>query len=711
MKTNRCNRIFSSWLSALVTVFTCVAVPANASPVVDAKYVDVAETQLLVLLNTKTADRIANSVEEVVQAASALQSTAAERVILFSLGAPKVARYLIAERLSSAVLDRMGRDSARALLQDYVVLTYADRNEAAAVSERLTLNKGVTHVSKNRRFSFSATPNDPSYANGSGYMNYQWGMQSMNFPGAWDTVHGNAYVAVLDIGINQSHPDLAENFKPQLSGIVSSAPTLEDGYFNGMATYQGHGTHVAGIIGASTNNSTGVAGGCWHCSLMIVKLIDDVTYLGGFDRVAAGIVFAVDSGAQVINMSFGSYSSRNCVGSNDSMCLAIQHAVNRGVVMVAAAGNNAAFRRNDSSEPDSGDVQEPANQPAIIPVGATQPTSGSRGFLWTETRVSDELFSGSAAGPTMAARGITAPGMDIFSTFPYNANWNAGTFCADIVVGSTPIDGFGPCTGTSMATPHISALVGLMRSVNPWESPDNIRSYLQAAGDNAGAPNTFVGYGQPNAATAVASVLGTTNRLVPLLSMYSSGSENYFYTTVPQMAIAAYVGTLKPGFAQAYTFVGTTPSPYSWISLYPGTYFGATTGAEAWIFSTHINPANPNVELSPLYRLSWKCGDSYSPRCGVNPSHADHAYVANQTDVAAYIGVGYKLDGIEGYIYPIDQTQPSGTVRLILAYHPTLDDHAVYPELLASIYDAQGYSYIVKALGYVYKNSGLRPTY
>ena len=323
-------------------------------------------------------------------------------------------------------------------------------------------------------------------------MNYQWGLQQMNFASAWDTVRGNAYVAVLDTGIKLGHADLTANFKPQLSKLLTSATTFEDELGGtGISTVHGRGTHVAGVIAANSNNSYGVTGGCWNCALMVMKISDIFNGLGtGTANVAAGITAAVDGGVQVINMSLGGYGYEDCSSTTTPLCTAISHANIRNVVMVAAAGNNYLYRRNAPGQSNSGDVQEPANQPSVIPVGALQPTSyGTRGYLWTETRVSDEFFSGSTAGPSMQSRGLVAPGFDIFSTFANGEDYNVGSFCGDNISGGTSNDGFGPCTGTSMATPHISALAGLMRSVNPWITSSQVGTFLRAAGDNSSTPD------------------------------------------------------------------------------------------------------------------------------------------------------------------------------------------------------------------------------
>ena len=584
---------------------------------------------------------------------------------------------------------------------------------AEASRTRLAANKGIASVSKNARYNLSATPSDPGFQEGPfgyGFINYQWGLQQMNFPAAWDTVKGNAYVAVLDTGIMLGHPDLTANFKPQLSKVFTFASTLDDEI--GPANVpggivRGHGTHVAGIIAANTNSGVGIAGGCWNCALLIGKVTSSFQGLP-LDALTDGIMNAVDTGAQIINMSLGGYRSRVCTtGSSDPLCAAIAHAVSRSVVMVAAAGNGRR-QRDSENDPIGADIQEPANQPAIIPVGALQPTLGERGRLWTETRLTPtvESFTGSSSGPSMQSRGVVAPGMDVFSTVYLNENYNVDAFCGDFVAGSTTADGYGPCTGTSMATPHISALVALMRSVNPWITSNDVGNYLRAAGDKSGSPDQLEGFGLPNAEAAVQSMVATNpGSIIPLLSMYSNSAENYFYTTVPQMASAAYFGTLKPSVnAATYSFVGATPPGFA--SIPDGSGGGIATGAQVWVISTYQNPVSPGIPLLPLIRMSYKCGDQVptpNPACNSNPNHVDHILSTNvNNEVAAFITAGYKIDGVEGYIYDAAYAQPVGTEPLFRAYNQARDDHAVFPLREQSNMAAQGYTVDLTTLGYVY---------
>ena len=671
------------------------------------------EAELIVLLDTKSAQKIANAPDDILRSVASTAKTPVETALYLTLGSPLKARYVISERLTAEQIQRFGADSPRALLDQFVVLSYADAVSADASRTILTANKGIASVTKNTRYNLSTTPSDPGFQAGSygtGFMNYQWGMQQMNFPAAWDTVKGNAYVAVLDTGIQLDHPDLTANFKPQLSAIHSYAATLDDEYGLPGPPYfipltRGHGTHVAGIIAANTNNGYGVAGGCWNCSLMIQKLSDAQTGFGILlDRVIAGIMVGVDRGAQVINMSFGNYASENCVGSVTAFCNALRYATDRNTVMVAAAGNNIVRRDCDdmnfcSGYFDSGEIQQPANQPAVIPVGALQPTGG----LWIESRGTyDEFFSGSSSGPSMQSRGVVAPGMDVFSTVFTGANWTAA--CGDSITGSQTQDGFGPCTGTSMATPHISALVGLMRSVNPWVTSNDVGNYLRAAG--SGTPNQQTGFGQPNAYTAVQSMVATNpGSIIPLLSMYSNSAENYFYTTVPQMASAAYFGTLRPHVnAATYSFVGAPPPGYA--SIPDGSGGSIATGAQVWVISTYQNPVSPGIPLLPLIRMSYKCGDQVpipNPACNSNPNHVDHILTTNvNNEVAAFITAGYKIDGVEGYVYDAAYAQPSGTEQLFRAYNEARDDHAVFPLREQSNMAAQGYTIDLTTLGYVY---------
>lgn len=273
-------------------------------------------------------------------------------------------------------------------------------------------------------------------------------------------------------------------------------------------------------------------------------------------------------------------------------------------------------------------------------------------------------------------------------------------------VGNPVADGYGPCTGTSMATPHISALVGLMRSVNPWVTSTGIGNYLRAAGDMACTPNQNEGYGLPNAATAVQSMVATNpSGLIPLMSMYSATAQNYFYTTVPQMASAAYFGTLKPrvNASTAYSFVGIVPVGFAYVP--DGSGIGILTGAQAWVFATYQNPVTGG-NLLPLIRMSYKCGDPVltpNPACTSNPFHADHLLTTNTgNEVSAFIASGYQIDGIEGYVFDGAYPQPVGTERLVRAYNVATDDHAVFPLREQCNMAAVGYTFDVTFLGYVY---------
>ncbi len=198
------------------------------------------------------------------------------------------------------------------------------------------------------------------------------------------------------------------------------------------------------------------------------------------------------------------------------------------------------------------------------------------------------------------------------------------------------------------------------------------------------------------------------------------------------MAAAALVGTLmprvvcsagmsscvaQPAYSSAYgvavTGHGASGGAYtSFPGIATGGSLDSTPKAEVWVFTTHENPKNPSIPLVPLYRLSWKCGDSTWWICSTKSSHTDTVYTADPAGVQAFMDAQYKLDGIEGYIYPKSMPQPPGAVRLMRKYNAARDDHAIFPETKLSAMTALGYTENSGSdwLGYVYPNNGPVPT-
>ncbi|GAB4430773.1 MAG: hypothetical protein Kow0031_11730 [Anaerolineae bacterium] len=294
-------------------------------------------------------------------------------------------------------------------------------------------------------------PNDP-------YYKFQWHLQNIQMPAAWDMSTGqNIIVAIIDTGIDFNAPDLANT--PRVAGydFANNDPDPTDD--------QGHGTHVAGTVAQSTNNGLGVAGLAFNARLMPVKALGSDGN-GSYENIIKGIVFAVDQGADVINMSLA--------GGSPSASLqdAVRYAHSKGVVVVAAAGNN------------NGPVSYPAAyDDYVIAVAATRFDNSRSGY--------------SNYGPQID---IAAPGGDV------KVDQNGDGY-ADGVLQQTLKSGGGYSyqfwEGTSMASPHVAGLAALLLSRRPDASPAQIEAVMAQTALRGTGTLEQVGAGVIQAAAAL----------------------------------------------------------------------------------------------------------------------------------------------------------------------------------------------------------------
>ncbi len=314
----------------------------------------------------------------------------------------------------------------------------------------------------------------------------QWGLDQVHAEGAWTTSRGaGVIVAVVDSGVDLGHPDLRANLVPGVTtvGCGRKQTYCGNGSWVGMdgeaQDADTHGTHVAGIIAAVTDNGLGVAGVAPDAKVMPIKSLEDGS--GSFEDIAAGIRYAADHGAQVVNLSIGALpgvQALTITGLESSVTDAIAYATSRGVQVVAAAGNEA-FPVCDT----------PSFEPGALCV-----TSTTR----EET---PSWFSNGAVKPDLDA--VAAPG-------------GAGLlFCADDIVSTVPVGtGSAACkqsdydyyAGTSMATPHVAGVAALLFAQG--RTRDNVHEALigtaRTPGLGTGLFTTSYGHGIVDAQAAVA---------------------------------------------------------------------------------------------------------------------------------------------------------------------------------------------------------------
>jgi serine protease len=474
-------------------------------------------------------------------------------------------------------------------------------------------------------------PNDPSYGS-------QWGLATIGAPTAWNyfSTGSTIIIAIVDDAVERTHPDLSPNLWVN-DDPVGGGDNDGNGYVDDLngwdvgdndnnpnptnSSYD-HGTHVAGISSARANNGAGVASIGFSCKLMCVKSTSTPTAItNGYD----GIVYAAANGADVINMSWGG-PTFTTTGQN--VC---NYAWGQGCILVAAAGND-----------DVSSQFYPAAMNNVISVAATASGDGKASFSnygsWVD---------------------ISAPGNNIYSTTV------SGTY--------------GNKSGTSMASPLVAGLVGLMWSLNPGMTKTDLINCLYSTATNINAMNPGyigqLGAGRINAANAMQCVSTTLNN--PPVADFTAN-----YTTITAGGqvnftdLSAYTPT-----TWNWSFPGGSPVSFSGQNppsiTYPtaGTYNVTLTVSNANGTDTqtntsyiNVNPAGGCNTINLPIPVGWTFGNYYS---GATPgvdgwvngnNLADDQEKAMYFDASAlpysqmvecYIAFGLAYSAIPGKIVPV----------------------------------------------------------
>lgn len=492
------------------------------------------------------------------------------------------------------------------------LVTFSSNGNTNEILEEYSKLPEVESVIPNFMMFANVTPNDPYYPQ-------LWGMQKIGAPTAWDNGTGSKSitVAVLDTGVDYNHPDLAANVTKgydfsTCDDTSEESANLQPGEClnpkqpdaDPMDT-MGHGTHVAGTIGAIGNNNVGVTGVSWNVNILAVKVLGE----GGGGELAdilEGIQFAADNGAKVLNMSLGVHNFTNCTTDSRASMIrdAVDYAKSKGAIMVVAAGNDSASAQNDLF----------ASCPNVLAVGSTTENDTRSGFSNYGSMIT-----------------ISAPGSNILSTISSTISADAQRGCPAFSQNNQ----YRYCSGTSMATPHVAGAAGLLLSMDPSLTPDQIKNILVSTADpiTTDAP------------------IGPRLNLAKAVEAVKGGNTNP--TTAPTGTTTSPTVTIPPGTSPSPT--GATPNPTS------GTP-NPTNG------TTPVPTTPPDGEITISVRLpgiGTGRSDNNSPKKG------ERTVSLTLTDTTAEKSTSGKLS-YENGVYTGTIPAPSGTYQIAVKLDNTL---------------------------------------
>lgn len=298
-------------------------------------------------------------------------------------------------------------------------------------------------------FSVALDAADPGFTSNPQNVDRQWALSKARFIDAWNKTTGSAsvVVAIIDTGIDQTHEDLKNaSFVPGYDFVANqSIPVGADSDDNG------HGTLIAGVLGATANNGVGIAGTNWQLTMMPIKALD-ATGNGSAEQVTKAIIWAADHGAHIINLSLGGVG----FGQDTALANAVTYAFRRNIVLVSAAGNDAAAVGKDLDAEPVFPICDDNSENMIIGVAAIDVNDQKPGF--------------SNYGKSCVD--VAAPGKRILSTIS-----------RDPATGAKTAHTYAYASGTSLATPFVSGQAALLRALYPDATNKQIRDRIIASTD------------------------------------------------------------------------------------------------------------------------------------------------------------------------------------------------------------------------------------
>ncbi len=448
-------------------------------------------------------------------------------------------------------------------LSQWQKITLAESNADkvfAAVAE-YSKSSAVEFVQPNYKVKTQFIPNDPYYhsqgswgqQSTSGDYQDLWGLKKIQLEQAWDVTQGQGVtVAVVDTGVDYTHPDIAANIWTNSREIPNNGVDDDgNGYVDDVRGWNfsssnndpidgfGHGTHVAGTIAAVGNNNLGVIGVAPQAKVMPVKGFDD-SGSGYISNLAQGIIYAASNGASVINNSWGCYQP---CPSNPIVENAVTIASGMGSVVVFAAGN---FQ---------GDTVfwSPQNMSETITVGGSDPLD-----QWADSISSNYGLLVDVAAPAGGTRYGLENGGSAWNVLSLS---KIGSVLEQQFNLNIVSPGYMRLAGTSMATPHVAGLAALVLATHPNFTPEEVRRVLRFSADPIRTPSVYF----PKIAPRVNAFRALGVNSVLSAKITAPRSANTFSPEIGSITIR---GTAAgPGFNHYQLFYGHGPKPANWIPI------------------------------------------------------------------------------------------------------------------------------------------------